>query len=178
LDDFALAAAIAKKDQAAARLLFELYFDALYRFLRHLTRHAEDAEDLAQQTLIRVLRNADRYDGRVALRSWIYAIAFREFGRWRRRRLWLPIPSEMSTKHDLAESAANAALLLDALSKLTTAHRAAFLLHYVEGLSIEEIAAVQQTPPGTVKSRLHFARSHLKRLLAQEEFYVTEPSRS
>ena len=177
MDDLALIAAIAKKDEAAVRLLFERYFDALYRFLRQLTHHAEDAEDLAQQTLIRVLRHAGRYDGRVALRSWIYAIAFREYGRWLRRRLWLPLPSDLSAKHDLAESASNAELLLDALSKLSATHRAAFLLHYVEGLSIEEIAVVQQAPAGTVKSRLHFARSHLKGLLEQEEFYVTEPSR-
>ena len=145
--------------------------------MRQLTRHAEDAEDLAQQTLIRVLRNAGRYDGRVPLRSWIYAIAFREYGKLRRRKLWLPLSSDVSAKHDLAESTTNAELLLDALWKLTPAHRAAFLLHYVEGLSIEEIAVAQQAPSGTVKSRLHFARSHLKGLLEQEEFYVTEPSR-
>lgn len=177
MDDLPLAAAIVKKDQAAVRVLFELHFDGLYRFLRQLTRHAEDAEDLAQQTLIRVVRNAGRYDGRVALRSWIFSIAYREYGRWRRRRLWLPLSDDLSAKDDLAESATNAALLLDALAHLSAAHRAVFLLHYVEGMSIEEIAAVQRTPPGTVKSRLHFARSRLRGLLEQEEFYVTEPSR-
>lgn len=178
MDDLALTAAIAKKDQAAARLLFERYFDSLYRFLRQLSRHADDAEDLTQLTLIRVVRNAGRYDGRVPLRSWIYAIAFREYGRWRRRRLWLPLPRDLFAKHDLAEATINSTLLLDALEKLSPAHRVAFLLHYVEGLSIEEVAAIQNAPEGTVKSRLHFARSHLKGLLEKEEFYVvTEPSR-
>jgi RNA polymerase sigma-70 factor (ECF subfamily) len=178
LDDFELAAAISKKDEAAARLLFELHFDGLYRFLRHLTRHAEEAEDLAQQTLIRVLRSADRFDGRASLRSWIYSFALREYGRWRRRRLWAPLLCDVPAKHDVAEHAANAALLLDAISKLTPAHRATFLLHYVEGLSLEEISAAQDVPLGTIKSRLHFARTHLKSLLEQEEFYTVEPCRS
>jgi RNA polymerase sigma-70 factor, ECF subfamily len=178
LDDLALAAAIAKKDQVATRRLVEFYFDVLYRFLRQLTRNPDDAQDLAQQTLIRVVQHAGRYDGRVALRTWIYAIAVREYARWRRRRAWLPLPLDLSAKEDLAESAGNSALLLDALAKLSTDHRAAFLLHYVEGLSVDEIAVVQQAPSGTVKSRLHYARLHLKGLLEQEEFYVTEPSRS
>ena len=177
MDDIALADAIAKKEQAAARLLFDRYFSSIYRFLLHLTRHAEDAEDLAQQTLIRVVANASRFDGRVALRSWIYAIAFREYGKWRRRRLWLPLPKDVIAKQDLEESAANATLLLDALAKLSPAQRAAFLLHYVEGLSLAEVASVQQVPEGTVKTRLHFARARLKGLLEKEEFYVIEPFR-
>lgn len=176
MDDIALATALAKKDDDAARVLFGLYFDALYRFLRHLTRHPEDAEDLAQQTIIRILRNADRYDGRAPFRSWIYAIAYREYGRWRRRRLWVPIPGDLLGRHDMVDRTTDATLLLGALSKLSPAHRAAFLLHYVEGLSIEEIAVAQRAPAGTVKSRLHFARSHLRGLLDQEEFYVTHPS--
>ncbi len=178
MEDLALAAAIAQKDEIAARVLFELYFDPLYRFLRQLTRHSDDAEDLAQQTLIRVIRFAHRYDGRGPLRAWIFGIGYREYGRWRRRRLFLPLPRDLFAKQDVAESAANATLLLDALDKLTPDHRAAFLLHHVEGMSIDEIAVVQNVPSGTVKSRLHVARSNLKGLLEQEEFYVTEPSRT
>lgn len=174
MNDLALTTALSKKDQFAAQRLFDLHFDALYRFLRQLTHNADDAEDLAQQTLIRVVRHASRYDGRVALRSWIYAIAYREFGRWRRRRLWVPLPLDIPTHGDLAEMTGNATLLLKALSKLSSAHRAAFLLHHVEGLSIEEIAVAQRVPTGTVKSRLHFARSYLRGLLDKEEFYVHE----
>lgn len=178
MDDLALAAAVARKDQAAIRLLFDRYFDGIYRFLRQLTGHRDDAEDLAQQALIRAIGSANRYDGRAPLRSWLYAIALREYGRWRRRRLWLPLSAELRANHDVAEVATNGALLLEALSQLTPAHRATFLLHHVEGLSIEEIASVQGVPVGTVKSRLHFARARLRGFLEQEEFYVTEPSRT
>ena len=178
MDDLDLAAALARNDPAASRQLIEQHFDPLFRFLRQLTRHREEAEDLAQQTLIRVIRNAGRYDGRVRLRAWIFAFALREVGRWRRRRLWLPLLTDLAARDGMAERTADAALLLDALARLSAAHRAAFLLHYVEGLTIEEIATAQNTRPGTVKSRLHFARAHLKELLEQEEFYVTEPCRS
>jgi RNA polymerase sigma-70 factor (ECF subfamily) len=175
LDDLALTDALNKRDPAAARLLVEQHFDPLYRFLRQLTRHVEDAEDLAQQTLIRVHRNAAKFDGRVRLRTWIFAIALAEYRRWRRRRLWLPLLCDTPSKGDLAENTADSEVLLCALSKLSPSMRASFLLHYVEGLSIEEIAVIEGVPEGTVKSRLHFARTRLKTLLEQEEFYVTEP---
>ena len=176
MEDTKLAAAIARKDDEAARRLVDEHFDGIYRFLKQLCRSSEEAQDLAQQTLIRVVRNAGRYDGRAPLRSWIYAIAYREFGRWRRRRLWLPLSTQIESEDNVAARVTDGALLAEALMKLRTEHRAVFLMHYVEGFSIEEIAVVQRTKPGTVKSRLHFARRYLKSMLEQEEFYVAEPT--
>ena len=174
LNDLELAAALANRDEQAARVLFDLHFDATYRFLRQLTGRKEDAEDLSQQTFMRVLQNARKYDGRAGLRSWIFGIAFREFGKLRRRRAWWPLSREIPSDLDLAEYSSNGALLETVLAKLSPVHRSAFLLFHVEGLTIEEIALVQEVPAGTVKSRLHFARLRLKELLKQEEFYVSK----
>lgn len=174
MDDLALAADLVSRHPDAGRRLVELHYDALYRFLHQLTGDRDEAQDLAQQTLIRLVRTIHRYDGRVRMRAWIYAFAVREVGRWRRRRLWLPLPANVAVGEDLAGRTADAELLLSAIQKLSDSHRAAFLLHYVEGLSIEEIADIQRTQVGTVKSRLHYARAHLRTLLEEEEFYVTQ----
>lgn len=178
LEEVHLLESISRGEESATRRLIDEHFDCLYRFLRQLTRQSDEAEDLAQQTLIRVVQNASRFDGRTSLRSWMYAIAYREFGRWRRRRLWLPIPDQLPSSHDTEQQVTDGELLLQALAKLSSAHRAAFLLHHVEGLSIEEVAAAQLTKPGTIKSRLHFARAHLRSTLEQEKFYVAEPTQS
>src|SRR5207302_11450263 len=88
LDELELARKLSRGDHAAISRLVDVYHAPVYRFLKHLARHAEDAEDLAQQTLLRALRGAGRFDGRSSMRAWLMGIAFHEFTRWKRKRLW------------------------------------------------------------------------------------------
>ena len=178
LGDKEFAEWLAEGDEGAARMLVEKHHGSVFRFLRQLTRSADDAEDLAQQTMLRVMGAAHRFDERASFRAWVFAIAFNEFHRWRRRRLWLPIsPDEPSTNNEI-EQALNAWVLLDALSKISESQRALFLLHHVEMLSIEEIAHGLHIPEGTVKSRLFAARLRLQTLLREEDHHVTQPCQS
>lgn len=147
---------------------------AVYRFLRQLTRHPQEAEDLTQTTLIRALARIETYAGQASLRSWLLGVAFREFTRWRRRRLWLPILGERPDTRDPFGELANAEALLDAIGRLPDRSRAAFLLHYVEELPVAEVAASLDIPEGTVKSRLHDARARLRTILKEEDPYVAE----
>lgn len=154
--------------------LVQDHYASVYRFLRNLTRRAVDAEDLAQQTFLRAIGAWSRYDDRLPIRSWLYAIAFREFCKWRRNRLWLPLPTDRPAVGDAYEQFADAESLLNALGGLSQNIRATFLLHYVEELSIVDIAVLLDIPEGTVKSRLHQARHRLKNLLQEDESYVPE----
>ena len=70
MDDLTLANRLSERDPAAMEELVHRYHSDIYRFLRHLTRRVEDAEDLAQQTLLRAVNGASRFDGRAAMRSW------------------------------------------------------------------------------------------------------------
>lgn len=146
----------------------------VYRFLRHLTRHPQEAEDLAQATFLRAFDRIDTYAGKAPLRSWLLGVAYREFTGWRRRRLWLPLlgdrPAPTNPYDDLAEAEA----LLDAIARLPDALKATFLMHHVEELPVAEIAATLAIPEGTVKSRLHAARARLRTILKEEETYVPE----
>ena len=178
MDDLEFARRLSERRDDAVRRLVDEFHSPIYRFLKQLTGRAEDAEDLAQQTFIRILATADRYDGRAPFRSWIYRFAINEFKRWRRKRIWLPLSSDLVCGTDPISSALDARMLLDALAHLSFDHRTAFLLHYVEGLSLEEIAATFRIPAGTVKSRLHHARNQLKVQLEPEEIHVPNYCRS
>src|ERR1044072_7462290 len=158
--------------------LVDLHLPSIFRFLRHLTRHEQDAEDLAQQTLLRAIANAARFDGRRGLRTWLFAIAFHEFTRWRGRKLWLPLTGDRPSPRNDHDRVIEAEALLDALSRLPDHTKAAFLMHYVEGMSVLEVAGGLGIPEGTAKSRLHSARAQLSQLLDKEVSYVTNPCQS
>lgn len=173
MDDAELTRGLRLKDPLAMDRLVTEYHADLYRFLRHLTRHQQDAEDLTQQTLLRAIQRADRYVPLASFRSWLYGIAYREFLSWRRRRFWLPLVADRIDPLNRFSTIADTEILLAALARLPSATRAAFLMHYVEDLSIADVALSLGIPEGTVKSRLHSARSRLRDLL-QEESYVPE----
>lgn len=175
MDDVELAKRLAAGDHGAVDLLVDAHHASIFRFLRQLTRHVDDAEDLAQQTLMRALKGADRFDGRAGLRPWLLGIAFREFTKWRRKKLWLPLTIDRPNPGDDYERLLEADALLDALSRLPEGVRAAFLMHYVEGLSLREVGESLAIPEGTVKSRLHTARTQLSSMLEEEVPYAANP---
>lgn len=175
VDDETLARRIKHRDEAAMNEMVSRHYACLYRFLFGLSRRAEDAEDLAQQTFIRALTGIERYDGRAPMRHWVLGIAYREFCKWRRRRLWLPLLSDRPSPGDAYADLIDAHALLEALSRLSNDARSVFLLHHVEELSIPDIAVALGLPEGTVKSRLFHARQRLRTLLGEEAAYVTEP---
>lgn len=146
----------------------------VYRFLRHLTRHPQEAEDLAQSTLLRALDRIELYAGKGSLRSWLLGVAYREFTGWRRRRLWLPLLTDLPAPQNPYDDLAEAEALLAALARLPDALRATFLLHHVEEVPLAEIAATLAIPEGTVKSRLHAARVRLRQTLREEDLHVSE----
>lgn len=160
------AARAAKGDrEAAERIVRELY-PSLYRMLRALVRSAADAEDLTQHAVLAVVRKLGGYRGEASLRTWAGRVALTEYGRWaRRRRLtaWLS-PDLPDPRDDRAEIEA-AEALRPALLALPFPMREAFLLAELQGLSLDEVAALQGVPVGTVKSRLHHARLRLRRHL-------------
>lgn len=173
MDDLELSRWLAVREPRAMGLLVERYHPDAYRFLRHLTRHRQEAENLAQQTLVRAIENAETYSGTGSFRSWIMGIAYREFTTWRRRRLWLPLLGDRPDAADPFTPIADAEALLSALGRLPTETRALFLLHYVEEIPLAELAIALNIPEGTVKSRLHTARQKLRTLL-KEEAYVPD----
>ena len=175
MDGLTHARLIHERDPRALDQLVEEHHSALFRFLSQLTRNQHDAEDLTQQTLVRAIVGANRFDGRASLRAWLLGIAFHEFTRHRRRRIWLPILSDIAVKATDIDSVDDSEAIRVALAKLKPESRAIFLMHHVEEISVSEIAKALGIAEGTVKSRLHTARAQLRSYLdSGEHTYVPE----
>ena len=136
---------------------------ALRRYARALTRNAEVADDLVQDTLVRALRSEHLFHGG-ELRSWLYTI-LTNLNRNRLRALArrpTMMPIDDNDAADLAGPEAGGRDIARALATLVDDQRAALLLVVLEGLSYREVADVQGVPIGTVMSRLSRARTQIK----------------
>lgn len=139
-----------------------------YRVARGVLRNSADAEDVAQESLMRAYKRFARLRDRGRFRAWLVRIAFRlalDRARSSKRRemretLWSREAPKASTE-DVAASREFQAHLESAMDELAEKHRLVLLLAAMEGHSIEEVAAMLGLPVGTVKSRLFFARKQL-----------------
>jgi len=147
------------------------HLDYVTRISRYLSNNATDAEDLAQDTMLRAYRAADRFDGRHP-KAWLYRIARNcAINRSTRRKdLFLnedhPGPVDHQTPADVLEAGVLDPLLESALRNLPPHGRRVLELVDGQQLTYEEAAAVLEVPRGTIMSRVHRAR---KRLLAELE---------
>jgi len=142
---------------------------ALRRYARALTRDAETADDLVQDTLVRALRSEHLFHGG-EIRSWLYTI-LTNLNRNRLRSLARrPVltPIEDDDAPDMSGPEAGGRDIERALATLAEDQRVALLLVVLEGLSYREVAEVQGVPIGTVMSRLARARAQIKSYLDGE----------
>jgi RNA polymerase sigma-70 factor (ECF subfamily) len=139
---------------------------ALRRYARALTRDAELADDLVQDTLVRALRSEHLFHGG-DIRSWLYTI-LTNLNRNRLRSLARrPTITALDDNDapDMAGPEAGGRDIERALATLVEDQRAALLLVVLEGLTYREVAQVQGVPIGTVMSRLARARAQIKAYL-------------
>ena len=139
---------------------------ALRRYARALTRDAELADDLVQDTMVRALRSEHLFHGG-EIRSWLYTI-LTNLNRNRLRSLARrPIITAIDDNDapDMAGPEAGGRDIERALATLVEDQRNALLLVVLEGLSYREVAEVQGVPIGTVMSRLARARVQIKNYL-------------
>lgn len=148
----------------AFELLFERYRGRLFGFLYRRCGDGSVAEDLLQQTWLRVVRSRDRFDPRRRFSTWLFQIA-NNLCRDRGRRLEVERRGKQKMREEMLANAP-VARTAPVDSRLDMAARLALLsdrlrevvvLRYFEDHSEREIAKIVGIPPGTVKSRLHQA---------------------
>ena len=159
-------------EPAAWDTLFRRYQLPLYVYVFELVRDEQAALDLVQETFIAAARHLGGLREDAKFGSWLFGIAHQKcIQRWRRRREVLldEIPESPEAfddgPDDLLIRREQEAEFMNLLNQLPLAQRSVLLLHYVEDFSLEEISRITDTPPGTVKSRLHYARKSLRQLL-------------
>jgi len=167
-----------KGDSHAFSALVERYQRRVVGVALAVVHNQDDALELAQETFVRAYENLGKFESRSSFSTWLYRIAANLAIDFRRREgrhvvlrgedaenefSRLPSPSGDSFKA-LSRRELNQRLN-NALKELTPEHRAVILLREVEGLSYDEISEILQCPRGTVMSRLHYARNHLRAVL-------------
>ncbi len=157
----------------ALAVLVQRWSPRLQRYCARLLRSQELGEDVMQEVWISALGGFARLSDPARFPAWIYAIATRRCadavrGRVRSRRLTAgisalqAIDAPANGRQSRPEPGRD---LSAAIERLPLDQRLTVSLHYAEDLSVEEVAAVLNVPPGTVKSRLHHARIALKQFL-------------
>ena len=155
---------VAQGDGGALAGLVERHSARVHAYLVRYTRSREDADDLLQETWMRVARAARRFDPTRRFRTWLYGIAtnlardlFRRRGS--RERARLEVPRETPAREpDIAERRE----LHARIEKLPDRMREVVLLRFFEGMNEAEMAATLGIARGTVKSRLHSAMGRLR----------------
>jgi RNA polymerase sigma-70 factor (ECF subfamily) len=168
--------------------LLERYGERIYRLARRMSNSDADAEDVMQNTLIKIIRKAPTYRGESDPMGWIYRITLNEAREIHRRRKRKPsvsldsLPvefdesshiigvSDISTRPDRhAMSGEVDGVVREAIEELPDGYREAVVLHDLEGVPYQEAAELMELTLGGFKTRLHRARLHLRRRL--EEFW-------
>ena len=171
---------------AAFRELIRRYERPVFSLVFRMVRDRETAEDLAQDTFIKVLNHIDRYKPEFKFSSWLFKIANNvAIDHLRRRQLdtisidgsphaasaaeaeatSLDLAARQETALEEMEARELGGSIEKAIARLRPEYRSCIMLRHVEGRSYEEIAATLDLPLGTVKTYIHRARNELRQAL-------------
>ncbi|MEL6347820.1 MAG: RNA polymerase sigma factor [Myxococcota bacterium] len=168
LNEQQLIKAAANGDKDARDWLIERYEPTVQRFTRHMMGNHQDAHDVAQDTMIKALKNLHRYDDRWRFSTWLISIArntcIDEFRR-RKRRSYEEPPDVIDpgpSPLELAAQQRRAVRLQRALATIPPLYRDVLVLYHFEHLKYQEIADLLEIPIGTVMNRIFRARRKLR----------------
>jgi RNA polymerase sigma-70 factor, ECF subfamily len=169
-------------EPAAWDSLFQRYQLPLYTYVFELIRHEQETLDIVQETFINAFRHIARLRADEKFGSWLFGIAHQKcVQHWRkqsRRNAFQEIDGEEMAEAEFASGENDPSelllrkeqeqTLLDLLTELEPPHRSVLLLHFLEDFTLEQIAEITEAHLGTVKSRMHYAKRALKKLLEEK----------
>lgn len=178
-DDLILLKKAQKGDISAFEQLVASNQGHIYNLCYRMMHNAQDAEDMAQEALLKAWRNLKRFNAKSSFSTWLHRIAVNTcLDRLRKNKAKMISLQEMDevgqTITDerathLQERSAERQQIKDALKALPPKHRAIIILRDVQGYSYEEIAEILGCPMGTVRSRLARARNKMTEFIKTME---------
>ncbi|MGE6257250.1 RNA polymerase sigma factor SigX [Heyndrickxia sporothermodurans] len=161
--------------------IYEKYHQSLFQFLFYMVKNREQAEDLAQEVYIRVLKSYHQFENRSSEKTWIFSIAkhvaidfFRKQKRWKHRLAdtfdlemnqisdHSPLPEDITLQNESIQ------LMYRCLDKCKLDHRMVLILRYIQSLTILETSSVLGWSEGKVKTTQHRALKALRGLMKNE----------
>lgn len=179
-----IARGLRQRDPELLDRLIERYQHRLLRYLVFLTGNRELAEDIFQETWIRVMERGKQYNGKSKFDTWLFAIARHLVIDWSRKKTTTSLealqeqygneqsfdpPANGPSPFDAVNTRENRESVQAALSQLDSLHREVLVLRFHEELSLEEIATITGAPLSTVKSRLYRGLAALKPSFSEAE---------
>lgn len=171
-----------KGDEAAFAELVELYQEKLYHMAYRMLSSKQEAEDVVQDTFLRVYNNLERYDENQKFSTWIYRIATNLcIDRLRKRKPiysldaesseyegldgYSMIPSDNRTPESELLISETQQIIHQAIDTLPPKYKSVMLLRYIHELSLQEVGDVLDMPVTTIKTRVHRGREFLRKKL-------------
>ncbi len=167
-------------------ILVERYKNRLFNYLLRLTGNRDDAEEFAQEALVKAYIHADKYKTIAKFSTWLYTIATnlvrnrvrsrsrapqivslwsKAFGNGEEERLMEVPDVRRNPEEKINDEELNEAITT-AIQRIPEKYRTSFVLREINEMSYEEIAAVTGLKLGTVRSRINRARNHFRQLIA------------
>jgi RNA polymerase sigma-70 factor, ECF subfamily len=186
-DEIELIGALKRGEPRAYRALVIHYQQKIYQICFRMLNDATEAEDMAQETFIRVFKSIDAFRGDSLLSTWLYRVAVNlcknrilylqrrahqrkraistfKGDRWQAQGIAQEVgltSARIATPEEIIEAHQTQSLIEQALASIDEELRALLILRDIQGESYDEIAQITGVPLGTVKSRIHRARSIL-----------------
>ena len=182
LDEMACLEAIQRGDARCLGPFFDAWADRLYGLALRLLRDPAAAEDVVQESFVKLMANAGKLEGRSRLATWLYRVVYNaSIDRLREQKRLVPVPEDGDetavpmpsllvdfslSPEEMLRDAETRQALEDAIGSLPPTLRAAFLLRDVEGLSTAQAAEALSISEANLKVRLHRARLALRERLS------------
>lgn len=171
---------VAAGDRVALRRIHDRFQRPLIGYLLRFVRDHAVAEELAAEVMVGIWRQAARYEGRSSLETWVFGIAHNKAVSWLRKRREEGMPEgaadALVDERADPEAEADASSVTDMMSRLirrlSVEQQAALQLTYYQDMPLEQVADAMGCPVNTVKTRIYYARQHLKRMLADEGIHA------
>lgn len=171
-----------KGDQQAFAELVDLYHDKLYHMAYRMLSNRQEAEDVVQDTFLRVYKNLDRFDESLKFSTWIYRIATNLcIDRLRKRKPtysldaesqdyegldgYSMIPSDNKTPESELILSDTQRIIHQAMESLPPKYKSVMMLRYIQDLSLQEVGDILGMPVTTIKTRVHRGREFLRKKL-------------
>lgn len=192
MDDQILIKAHLHGDAHAFEVLVKKYQNSVAKLCYSILRSHNGVADVSQNVFLAVYRGLEKYRGEASFKTWICKIAVREtFTYLKKEKKWNHLIDENKSLSEVEElqfitleqqqspesivlNQQKKNLIETAISKLSKNHRLVLNLHYLQDLSVQEVAYILEIPEGSVKSRLYYSRIQLKKLLESIYEELTE----
>lgn len=161
-----------------AEAVFREQSPYVYRIALFLSGSRALADDITQETFIRVFRNYHKFDTGKPIHPWIYKITLNTTRNMLRKQNWLYYVGEVPEKSDLTPvdnellESEEKARLWSEINQLTLKDREVIVLHFYCGMKLKELSDILEIPVGTCKSRLNHGLRALRSNLCESDFTI------